>query len=395
MNDAAIGMPASPPAIDVIVPIYNQRELAISCLASVFAARNRAVLEIVVIDDASTDPELKAYLAHLAKLGRVTLLTNLENLGFTRSANRGMKLHPERDVVLLNSDTVVSSDWIDRLQHAALSSPMVGTANPLTNASHIGSYPFRDPVGDVAFEISDEELDALAARANQGRYVAVHVTVGFCMYIRRAVLKAVGYFDEHFFPFGYGEESDFCYRAQKLGWRHIVTGDVFVRHWEGQSFGARKSELIAQMMDTFIRLHPDIVTNDAQFRRRDPIRPLREALDLARLKLLLAGATALPCTMRNDTEEMRARGSAVVLDVRGDEAQIVAPGMETLTSLPTHSLPADIAAFNAMLATLNIASLTFDNGAALERFAKLLRGRPMDLGLRAALALSSRAEYAT
>ena len=275
-----------------------------------------------MIDDASTDLELKAYLAHLAELGRVTLLTNLENLGFTRSANRGMKLHPERDVVLLNSDTVVSGDWIDRLQRAALSNPMVGTANPLTNASHIGSYPFRDPVGDVAFEISDEELDALAARANQGRYVAVHVTVGFCMYIRRAVLNAVGYFDDHFFPFGYGEEFDFCYRAQKLGWRHIVTGDVFVRHWEGQSFGARKSGLIAQMMDTFIRLHPDIVTNDAQFRRRDPIRPLREALDLARLKLSLAGATALPCPMRNDTEEVRARGSAVVLDVRGDEAQM-------------------------------------------------------------------------
>jgi hypothetical protein len=306
-----------------------------------------------------------------------------------------MKLHLERDVVLLNSDTLVSGTWIDRLQRAALSDPMVGTANPLTNASHIGSYPFRDPVGDLAFEISDEELDALAARANQGRYVAVHLTVGFCMYIRRAVLNAVGYFDDQFFPIGYGEESDFCYRAQKLGWRHIVTGDVFVRHWEGQSFGARKSALVVQMMDTFIRLHPEILTNDDQFRRRDPIRPLREALDLARLKLLLAGATALPCTMRNDTEEVRARGSAMVLDVRADEAQIVAPGIETLASLPTHSLPGDIAAFNAMLATLGIASLTFDNGVALERFAKLLRGRPMDVGLQAALALSSRPEYTT
>ena len=68
----------------------------------------------------------------------------------------------------------------------------------------------------------------------------MHVTVGFCMYIRPAVLDAVGYFDDHLFPVGYGEESDFCYRARKLGWRHIVTGDVFVRHWEGQSFGERK-----------------------------------------------------------------------------------------------------------------------------------------------------------
>ena len=93
------------------------------------------------------------------------------------------------------------------------------------------------------------------------------------------------------------------------------------------------------MMDTFIRLHPDIQTNDAEFRRRDPIRPLREALDLARLKLPLAGATALPCPIRNGAEEVRARGSAVVLDLRGDEARIVVPGIETLASLPTHPFP--------------------------------------------------------
>jgi hypothetical protein len=232
-------------------------------------------------------------------------------------------------------------------------------------------------------------LDALAAKANHGRYVAVHLTVGFCMYIRRAVLDAVGYFDDQLFPVGYGEESDFCYRARKLGWRHIVTGDVFVRHWEGQSFGERKSRLVAQMMDLFIRLHPEIKTDDAEFRRRDPIRPLREGLDLARLKLLLAGATALPCIIRNGAEQARARGSALVVDVSAGEGQIMAPGRATLASLPTHALPADIAAFNAVLATLGIRSLTFDNGVAIECFANLLRGRPMDVGLQAALALSS------
>jgi GT2 family glycosyltransferase len=384
-----MAIPASP-VIDVIVPVYNQRELVESCLTSVLSARNRTAFEIVVVDDASTDLELKAHLVLLAETGRVTLLTNPENLGFTRSVNRGMRLHPERDVVLLNSDTLVSGDWIDRLQRAALSDPMVGTANPLTNASHIGSYPFRVIVGDVAFEISDEELDALAAKANRGRYVAVHLTVGFCMYIRRAVLDAVGYFDDELFPVGYGEESDFCYRARKLGWCHIVTGDVFVRHWEGQSFGERKSRLVVQMMDVFIRLHPEIQTNDAEFRRRDPIRPLREALDLARFKLLLTGATALPCIIRNGgAEEVRERGSALVVDVPAGEGQILVPGIETLASLPTHALPADIAAFNTMLATLGIRNLTFDDGAAIECFAKLLRGRPMDVGLQAALALSS------
>src|SRR5271166_1644818 len=100
-----MAMPASP-AIDVIVPVYNQRELVESCLTSVLSAQNTTAFEIIVIDDASTDLELKAHMALLAETGRVTLLTNPENLGFTRSVNRGMKLHPERDVVLLNSDTL-------------------------------------------------------------------------------------------------------------------------------------------------------------------------------------------------------------------------------------------------------------------------------------------------
>jgi glycosyltransferase involved in cell wall biosynthesis len=104
------------PGVDVIVPVHNQRPLVEACLASVLETRNETPFELVVVDDASTDPELKARLAQLAEAGRLTLLTNVANLGFTRSVNRGMQLHPNRDVLLLNSDTVVYGDWLDRLR---------------------------------------------------------------------------------------------------------------------------------------------------------------------------------------------------------------------------------------------------------------------------------------
>jgi GT2 family glycosyltransferase len=225
------------PGVDVIVPVHNQRPLVEACLSSVLGTRNEIPFELVVVDDASTDCELEARLAQLAEAGRLTLLTNLANLGFTRSVNRGMQLHTNRDVLLLNSDTVVYGDWLDRLRRAAYSQPRIASVNPLTNASHIGSYPYRGANGSVRFEISDQHLDALAAEVNRERRVVVHTTVGFCMYIRRATLDDVGYFDAEHFSAGYGEESDFCYRARKVGWRHLVTGDMFVRHWEGQSFG--------------------------------------------------------------------------------------------------------------------------------------------------------------
>jgi GT2 family glycosyltransferase len=369
--------------LDVIVPVYNQRPLVESCLASVLAARNAAAFELVVVDDASTDRELSVQLAKMAEAGELTLLTNTENLGFTKSVNRGMRLHPGRDVLLLNSDVVVHGDWLDRLREAAYSDPRIATVNPLTNASHIGCYPFRQANGHVTFEISDERLDALAAEVNRTRRVGVHTTVGFCLYIRRAVLDAIGYFDAVHFPFGYGEESDFCYRARKLGWRHVVAGNVFVRHWEGQSFGERKARLVDEMIGVFRKLHPDLETNDRAFARSDPIRPLREALDLGRLRLLLAGATAMRCFSGSSLTDRTGAAPAMLIDPGTGSARIAVPGFNTMPNLPTLVLPGEIAAFNTTLARLGIHELQFAESTAAESFAALMSGRPMDLGLTA------------
>jgi GT2 family glycosyltransferase len=372
--------------IDVIVPVHNQRPLVEACLESVLAARNNLPFELVVVDDASTDTELRAWLTALAEAGKLTLLTNAENLGFTKSVNRGMQLHTDRDVLLLNSDTVVHGDWLDRLHRAADARPMVASVNPLTNASHIGCYPFRKPDGDVAFEISDARLDALAAEAARGRYAMVPTTVGFCMLIRRAVLDAIGYFDAVHFPFGYGEETDFCYRAARLGWRHLVTGDVFVRHWEGQSFGKRKERLMAEMLGVFNRLHPDLAANDREFAERDPIRPLRETLDIARLKLLLAGATELPCVARDGSAQPSE--PALLFDAEAGTAQLVAPAQRTLPNLPRFILPADMIAFNGLLVRLGITTLRMADRETAEKFRSALSGRPMDIGLTSLVTIS-------
>ncbi|MGG5821409.1 glycosyltransferase family 2 protein [Falsiroseomonas sp. HW251] len=375
--------------LDVIVPVHDQRAMVEPCLASVLAARNDTPSELVVIDDGSTDEALKASLAALAAEGRITLLTNERNLGFTGTVNRGMRLHPDRDLILLNSDTLVFGDWIDRLRRAAHSGPRVATANPLTNASHIGSYPFRRADGQVRFEISDAELDALAATLQPPRRVATHVTVGFCQYIRRAVIDEIGVFDAENFPVGYGEESDFCYRARRLGWRHVVTGDVFVRHWEGQSFGDRKAKLMASMIETFNRLHPDLAANDRDFAQRDPVRPLREALDLARLKRLLGGAATLPCLDEAGAE--RATAPALVMDAQRPVARLAAPGVPTMASLPSFALPGDVVALNTVLAGLGILALVFDEAVQKDRFAGWVRGRPGEATVEAVIRMSGRA----
>lgn len=376
-------IPPSSLTVDVIVPVYNQCKLTLDCLASVLGAQNKTPFEVVVIDDASTDSDLQDGLARLAQEGKISLVRNPENLGFTRSVNRGMRLHPDRDVILLNNDTLVFGDWIDRLRSAAYSEARIATVNPLTNSSHISSYPHHGLPYNFAFEVTDETLDSLASEVNADSVTVVHTTVGFCMYIRRAALDDVGYFDEVHFPYAYGEESDFCYRARKIGWKHLVTGNIFVRHFEGQSFGERRARLLAKALEAFNKLHPDYGNFDRKFARTDPVRPLRTNLHLGRLKLLLNGATALPCCTEAELAGAPAMGPVLLFSITDRTVQIGNVTPDTFPQLPIFALPRDIAALNTMLKRLGVKSLNFRERSVMDSFAALLRGRPMELGLAA------------
>ena len=78
------------------------------------------------------------------------------------------------------------------------------------------------------------------------------------MYIKRAMLDAVGVLDADAFPFGYGEENDLCQRAERAGFRHVIAGDVFVAHARSASFGdARRAALGAQGMAVLRQRYPD------------------------------------------------------------------------------------------------------------------------------------------
>jgi glycosyltransferase involved in cell wall biosynthesis len=100
--------------VDVIIPVYGSRALALRAIDSVLGATTREGFELVVVDDASPDLLLRAELQALAEAGLITLVENERNVGFVRAANRGFMLHPHRDVFLLNSDTRVFGDWLDR-----------------------------------------------------------------------------------------------------------------------------------------------------------------------------------------------------------------------------------------------------------------------------------------
>src|SRR5262249_4728237 len=126
--------------VDVIVPVYRGLEETRACLEAASATLGDHA-DLIVVDDASPEPALVDYIDALAKRGRITLLRNEANLRFPASCNRGMALHRDRDVVLLNSDAVVHGDWLRRLTPAAYSASDIATVTPFSNAGSIVSYP--------------------------------------------------------------------------------------------------------------------------------------------------------------------------------------------------------------------------------------------------------------
>ncbi len=267
--------------VDVVVPVHGSRSLALSAIASVLEAPTREVYELVVVDDASPDPLLRRELGELARAGLITLLVNERNIGFVGSVNRGMGLHPDRDVVLLNSDTRVFGDWLDRLM-AALRTPATATVTPLSNAATILSYPCTLCENPVPPEDA-AEWDRLCADIGLPT-VEIPTAVGFCMAIRRACLVRIGTFDQDRFGQGYGEENDFCLRAAAAGWRHLAAPNLFVWHRAGASFGEKRGALIAAAQGTIEALHPGYAASVGAFIRRDPLLPVRRALDIARIR---------------------------------------------------------------------------------------------------------------
>ena len=266
--------------IDIIVPVYGQSDYVRACLESVWAHTTDTAHELIVIDDASPEPALCAWLDEQAALGRITLLRNARNVGFVGSVNRGMRLHPTRDVVLLNSDTRVPNGWLARLADAARASPRVGSVTALSNNATICSFPAYPNGSELPTGWTLEALDALCAHIGRRERIALPTAVGFCMYIPRACLQAVGVFDADAFGRGYGEENDFCMRASAAGFTHWLAGDVYVYHAGGVSFAADAAPDLLKLKagQTLLARWPDYDATIADFIARDPTADLRARL---------------------------------------------------------------------------------------------------------------------
>jgi GT2 family glycosyltransferase len=316
--------------VAVVVPAFRDAAMTLACLAAVFATVP-AGTPVLVVDDASPEPALAEALDELHRQRRIRLLRHPQNLGFPAAANTGLRagahLPGRPDLVLLNSDALVTPGWLERLRRAVHAAPDIGTATPLSNDATIMSYP--DPALPEAAPDGARlaALARLAGRTLDGVAVDLPTAIGFCMYIRRECLAETGVFRPEIFAQGYGEENDFCLRARHLGWRHVGVPGAYVAHLGGRSFGAAKSPLLARNLALLEQLHPGYRRLVTDFQRADPMAAPRRLLDIARWKMgrVKAGAVLLVSHDSGGGVERALRERITAVRQAGQRAVVLRP----------------------------------------------------------------------
>jgi len=333
---------------DVIIPVYRGLEETRRCVESVLADPDRPAGRVIVVDDHSPDADLSAWLDTLAAADRITLLRNRRNLGFVAAVNRGIEAAGRHDVALLNSDTEVPAGWLRRLAAQAYAGPHIASVSPFSNNATICGYPC-DQAGPLPLGLDLATIDAACRTVNAGRSVPVPTTVGFCMYIRRAALDAVGAFDAEAFGRGYGEENDFCLRATQRGWSHRLACDTFVFHEGAVSFRGDKDKGEAAAMDTLARRYPDYARTIDRHVKTNAVGPFRFVVTAALfrqagLPVVLMLSHQLGGGVQRHIDELAARlaGRANVLllqeTTRGTALSVPALHTGALLTLPAERL---------------------------------------------------------
>lgn len=247
---------ATVPPAAVIVPIYNSPHCVKRCIESVL--RWSPSVQLILVDDASTDARVGEVLAAHAGRANVLISRNERNRGYTHSVNVGMRLAGGADVVLLNSDTEVGPRWLSALRIAAYGAEDIGTVTAVSDNAGAFTVPELEQHCPVPARWTLVQAQRAVLQQAGLRHPKLPTGNGFCMYVKRMLIARIGPMDEAAFPEGYGEENDFCQRAERAGYRNIIAGHVLVHHERSASFGdARRARLGEQGMAVLRERYPD------------------------------------------------------------------------------------------------------------------------------------------
>lgn len=251
---------ASKVPVDLVICVHNALDEVKDCLTSLLDSL-RPIDRVIIVNDAS-DNETTLFLQQFAYANKVvTLITNSENMGYTKSANIGLKKSDAPYIVLLNSDAILSKGVIDKMVTIAEQNSMIGIIGPLSNAATWQSVPYLSELNDYSkndlpSNICTDSINEFLESNFNGIIPFVDLVNGFCYMIRREVISKIGYLDEENFPIGYGEEDDYSLRARSAGFILCIATNCYIHHHKSKSFTSeRRTHLAASGKEALDRKH--------------------------------------------------------------------------------------------------------------------------------------------
>jgi len=235
---------AEPPRASVIVLTHNALETTKLCAASLLQHTDPRH-EIIFVDNASSDGTVEWLRELCANEERCFAIYNDENLGFAAGNNQGLAHASGEAMVLLNSDTVVTEDWLEILLQSAADHPQAGLIGAVTNS--IAGHQKLPKVGYDQDTLQDLDLFARMHRqATGGNDELVLWLTGFCLLVTRDLLRRIGGLDERFGR-GNFEDNDYCLRSFLAGFQSLIATDCFVHHFGSRSFQAAGVDYDAEL----------------------------------------------------------------------------------------------------------------------------------------------------
>lgn len=233
--------------IAVAVVSYNARDALEACLSSVFGSANRKQLEVIVVDNASSDGSATMI---RESFPQATLMESSDNVGFARASNLAWRRAQSELVVFLNSDTIVPPQALARLVEMMNTRRDIGVLGPLlrnTDGSVQMSFgkmmsltaELRQKIVDGGYRDGRGPLRSYVERLHATERDVDWVS-GACLVTRRELLERSGGFDEAFFL--YSEDVDLCARLRKQGFRVVFTPEVAITHHRGSSVSKERDK---------------------------------------------------------------------------------------------------------------------------------------------------------
>ncbi|MFH1196286.1 MAG: glycosyltransferase [bacterium] len=232
------------PEVSIVLITYNQLKYTKECVESIIIYTTTNY-EIIFVDNASQDSTLE-WIGELCDGNKnFRFIANSANVGFTKAANQGIIESRGRYVLLLNNDTVVTKNWVEKMIEIADDDEKIGIVGPISNDVSGFQIDRNAVYKDVRGMLNYANK---VQKQNKGEIVQFPRVAFLCTLIKREVLEKIGGLDERFSP-GNFEDDDFCLRAQIAGYKTVIAKDVFIHHYGSKSFKADGNEKYAARLN--------------------------------------------------------------------------------------------------------------------------------------------------